>query len=47
MELLKSGGLTAKDAIDTLLAEPFRGPSEQGRPETDATDEPDILHFAV
>jgi pilus assembly protein CpaB len=35
------GGITegsstiAKDAIDTLLAQPFRGASEQGRPETD------------
>jgi Flp pilus assembly protein CpaB len=35
--ITESGALTAKDTIDTLLAEPFRGPSEQGRAETDAT----------
>jgi Flp pilus assembly protein CpaB len=29
------GGTTPKQTIDTLLAQPFRGSSEQGRPETD------------
>jgi len=33
--VLDSGGQIPKDAMDTLLAEPFRGPSEQGRTETD------------
>jgi pilus assembly protein CpaB len=33
--ITEGGGTTPKDAIDTLLAEPFRGASEQGRPETD------------
>jgi pilus assembly protein CpaB len=27
--------ITAKEAIDTLLAQPYRGAAEQGRPETD------------
>lgn len=31
----EGGGITDKQAIDTLLAQPFRGASEQGRPETD------------
>jgi pilus assembly protein CpaB len=33
--VLEGGGTTDKTAIDTLLAQPFRGSSEQGRPETD------------
>jgi len=31
----EGGGITAKEAIDTLLAQPFRGAAEQGRPEND------------
>ncbi len=34
--VLRSDEIVDKPRIDTLLAEPFRGPSEQGRPETDA-----------
>ena len=34
--VIEGSGVTAKDAIDTLLAQPYRGLSEQGRPETDA-----------
>jgi pilus assembly protein CpaB len=34
--ILEGGGQTPKDTIDTLLAQPFRGTSEQGRAETDA-----------
>jgi Flp pilus assembly protein CpaB len=33
--LTDKGGTIGKDAIDTLLAQPFRGSSEQGRAETD------------
>jgi Flp pilus assembly protein CpaB len=33
--VMEGGGTTDKAAIDTLLAQPFRGASEQGRPETD------------
>jgi Flp pilus assembly protein CpaB len=33
--VIEGGGTTAKEDIDTLLAQPFRGASEQGRPETD------------
>lgn len=33
--VMQGGGTTDKAAIDTLLAQPFRGASEQGRPETD------------
>jgi Flp pilus assembly protein CpaB len=33
--ITEGGGTTAKDEIDTLLAQPFRGASEQGRPEND------------
>ncbi len=33
--VVEGGSTTAKDAIDTLLAQPFRGASEQGRPEND------------
>jgi hypothetical protein len=31
----EGGGTTAKEALDTLLAQPFRGASEQGRPYAD------------
>ena len=33
--ITENGALSAKDSLDTLLAEPFRGPSAQGRVETD------------
>jgi pilus assembly protein CpaB len=33
--ITEGGATTPKDTIDTLLAQPFRGASEQGRPETD------------
>ena len=33
--VLEGGGTTGKDTVDTLLAQPFRGASQQGRPETD------------
>jgi Flp pilus assembly protein CpaB len=33
--VMEGGGITDKTTIDTLLAQPFRGSSEQGRPETD------------
>jgi Flp pilus assembly protein CpaB len=33
--VIEGGGSIAKDAVDTLLAQPYRGASEQGRPETD------------
>jgi pilus assembly protein CpaB len=33
--ITEGGGTTAKGAIDTLFAQPFRGASEQGRSETD------------
>jgi pilus assembly protein CpaB len=33
--ILEGGGTTAKEALDTLFAQPFRGASVQGRPETD------------
>jgi pilus assembly protein CpaB len=33
--IIEGGGISDKTTIDTLLAQPFRGSSEQGRPETD------------
>jgi Flp pilus assembly protein CpaB len=33
--ITEGGATTAKEALDTLLAQPFRGASQQGRPETD------------
>jgi hypothetical protein len=33
--IIEGGATTAKEALDTLLAQPFRGASQQGRPETD------------
>ncbi len=33
--ITEGGGLTDKLLVDTLLAQPYRGASEQGRPETD------------
>jgi pilus assembly protein CpaB len=33
--IIEGGATTAKEALDTLLAQPFRGASEQGRPEAD------------
>jgi Flp pilus assembly protein CpaB len=33
--VMAGGGTAPKESLDTLLAQPFRGASEQGRPETD------------
>jgi len=33
--ITEGGATTAKEALDTLLAQPFRGASQQGRPEND------------
>lgn len=33
--ITEGGATTAKEALDTLLAQPFRGASQQGRPEID------------
>lgn len=35
--IVQGGGITPKNTIDTLLAQPYRGASEQGRSENDPT----------